>query len=146
LFLNKQPRHFCLNLPSEGILFLKLDRRACYKSGGKLQRRLWPSISLPSIGKYSRDCLKKSVQASNQAQIWEVRSAKTHVDWREKCTLLIAIAFEDLLSGEIGRSTSKGAWSEGSLRSGLMQCKTWKEFMPKKIRSITELVWLLVFK
>ena len=38
----------------------------------------------------------------------------------------------------------RGAWSEGRLRSGSMQWVTWAQFMPKKIRSMTELAWLLM--
>ena len=32
------------------------------------------------------------------------------------------------------------AWSEGHLRSGSMEWMTWAQLIPKKIRSITELV------
>ena len=38
----------------------------------------------------------------------------------------------------------RGAWSEGHLRSGSMQWVTWAQFMPKKIRSMTELAWPLM--
>ena len=31
---------------------------------------------------------------------------------------------KQMFSGEIGRLTRRGAWSEGHLRSGSMQCKT----------------------
>jgi len=55
-----------------------------------------PSISLPCIGDYPRNCYREQVQIVHRIQSGEVKCTKPHSDRREKVVLLITVTFEDL--------------------------------------------------
>ena len=55
-----------------------------------------PSISLPCIGDYPRNCCRKQVQIVHRVQPGKVESTKPHSNRREKVVLLVTVAFEDL--------------------------------------------------
>jgi len=55
-----------------------------------------PSISIPCIGDYPRDCFGEQVQIVNRVQPGKVESMEPHSNRREKVVLLITVMFEDL--------------------------------------------------
>jgi len=54
-----------------------------------------PSISLPCIGDYPRNCCREQVQIVHRVQPGEVESMKPHSDRREKVILLVTVVFKD---------------------------------------------------
>jgi len=55
-----------------------------------------PSISIPCIRNYPRNCLREQVQIIHRVQLGKIESIKPYSDKREKVILLVTVAFEDL--------------------------------------------------